>query len=180
MSQEVSESTRSSLPRRLLMTGVKVAVSVALLALLFSRVDVSKLWANARQASLAWIAVALGVYVVTILATVWRWWLLLEAQAQFDSARATVYQSSPTLSWLSSVGLYGAVIIAGLAIVTGANRLLTLVSLNDTQLYDQELAGQSRRTGSPRRVREGLPGELDEDSSSQARNFECSRKSERS
>lgn len=41
-------------------------------------------------------------------------WLLLEAQAQFDSARATVYQSSPTLSWLSSVGLYGAVIIAGL------------------------------------------------------------------
>src|SRR2546430_15808193 len=80
MSQEVSESSRPSLPRRLLMTGVKVAVSVALLALLFSRVDVSKLWANARQASLAWIAVALGVYVVTILATVWRWWLLVEAQ----------------------------------------------------------------------------------------------------
>src|SRR5437764_4948822 len=80
MSQEVSESTPPSLPRRLLMTGIKVAVSVALLALLFSRVDVSRLWANARQASLSWIAVALGVYVLTILATVWRWWLLVEAQ----------------------------------------------------------------------------------------------------
>ena len=62
------------------MTGVKLAVSIALLALLFSRVDVAKLWANARQASLAWIALALGAYAVTVLATVWRWWLLLEAQ----------------------------------------------------------------------------------------------------
>src|SRR5205807_769234 len=80
MSQEVSEPTRPSLPRRLLTTGVKVAVSVALLALLFARVDVSKLWTNARQASPAWMAAALGVYVATILATVWRWWLLVEAQ----------------------------------------------------------------------------------------------------
>jgi len=60
--------------------GAKLAVSAALLALLFSRVDVGKLWANARQASLAWIAVALGVYTITVLASVWRWWLLLEAQ----------------------------------------------------------------------------------------------------
>jgi uncharacterized membrane protein YbhN (UPF0104 family) len=62
------------------MTGVKLAVSIALLALLFSRVDVSKLWASARQASLTWIAIALAAYAVTIVATVWRWWLLLEAQ----------------------------------------------------------------------------------------------------
>ncbi|HEX3628898.1 MAG TPA: glycosyltransferase family 87 protein [Candidatus Dormibacteraeota bacterium] len=38
-------------------------------------------------------------------------WLLLEAQAQLDSARATVYLGDPALSWLSSVGLYGALII---------------------------------------------------------------------
>ena len=38
-------------------------------------------------------------------------WILLEVQAQLDSARATVYQSSPALAWLSSVGLYGALII---------------------------------------------------------------------
>jgi glycosyl transferase family 87 len=41
-------------------------------------------------------------------------WLLLELQAQLDSARETVYQASPALAWLSSVGLYGALIIGGL------------------------------------------------------------------
>jgi len=60
--------------------GAKLAVSAALLALLFSRVDVGRLWADARQASLVWIAVALGAYAVTVVASVWRWWLLLEAQ----------------------------------------------------------------------------------------------------
>jgi Glycosyltransferase family 87 len=38
-------------------------------------------------------------------------WLLLEAQAQLDSARATVYLGDPSLAWLSSVGLYGAFVI---------------------------------------------------------------------
>lgn len=41
-------------------------------------------------------------------------WLLLELQAQLDSARETVYQASPALAWLSSVGLYGALIIGAL------------------------------------------------------------------
>ena len=80
MPPEQPDPTPTSLARRLAVTGVKLAVSVALLALLFSRVDVSKLWANARQASLAWIAVALAAYAVTVFASVWRWWLLLEAQ----------------------------------------------------------------------------------------------------
>jgi hypothetical protein len=41
-------------------------------------------------------------------------WLLLELQAQLDSARETIYQASPALTWLSSVGLYGALILGGL------------------------------------------------------------------
>jgi hypothetical protein len=41
-------------------------------------------------------------------------WLLLELQAQLDSARETIYQGSPALAWLSSVGLYGALILGGL------------------------------------------------------------------
>jgi len=41
-------------------------------------------------------------------------WLLLEAQAQLDNARETIYQASPALAWLSSVGLYGALILGGL------------------------------------------------------------------
>jgi glycosyl transferase family 87 len=41
-------------------------------------------------------------------------WLLLELQAQLDNARETIYQASPALAWLSSVGLYGALILGGL------------------------------------------------------------------
>ncbi len=41
-------------------------------------------------------------------------WLMLEAQAQLDNARETIYQASPSLAWLSSVGLYGALILGGL------------------------------------------------------------------
>lgn len=40
-------------------------------------------------------------------------WLLLELQAQLDTHRETVYQASPALAWLSSVGLYGALVIGG-------------------------------------------------------------------
>jgi hypothetical protein len=41
-------------------------------------------------------------------------WLLIELQAQLDSARETIYQASPALAWFSSVGLYGALILGGL------------------------------------------------------------------
>jgi hypothetical protein len=38
-------------------------------------------------------------------------WLMIEVQAQLDSARETVYRSDPGLTWLSSIGLYGALLI---------------------------------------------------------------------
>ncbi|HUK33859.1 MAG TPA: lysylphosphatidylglycerol synthase transmembrane domain-containing protein [Vicinamibacterales bacterium] len=75
-----SEKPKTSLTRRLVTMGVKLAVSVALLWLLFSRIDVAKLWASARHASVAWMAIALAAYAASILVMVWRWWLLLEAQ----------------------------------------------------------------------------------------------------
>jgi glycosyltransferase 2 family protein len=62
------------------MLAIKIVVSVALLALLFSRVDARRLWAIARQASLAWLAAALLIYFLNVLASVWRWRLLLHAQ----------------------------------------------------------------------------------------------------
>ncbi|MEP7307107.1 MAG: lysylphosphatidylglycerol synthase transmembrane domain-containing protein [Acidobacteriota bacterium] len=58
----------------------KVGVSIGLLWLLFSRIDVSALWKSARQASLPWMLVALAVYAVNVLASTWRWQLLLDAQ----------------------------------------------------------------------------------------------------
>ena len=69
--------------------GVKLAVSVALLWLLFSRVDVGKLWNSARHASVAWMTIALGVYAVTIVIMVWRWWLLLGGDHRADGAAKT-------------------------------------------------------------------------------------------
>ena len=66
--------------RRHVLMAVKVAVSAALLALLFSRIDFDRLWTSARTASMAWLLVALVVYLISVLACTWRWQLLLEAQ----------------------------------------------------------------------------------------------------
>jgi len=60
---------------------VKIAISVALLAVLFSRIDVGRLWGTARQASPLWLAVALGIFSINTIASTWRWRVLLEAQA---------------------------------------------------------------------------------------------------
>jgi len=62
------------------MLTIKIVVSVALLTLLFSRVDGRRLWTIARHASIAWLAAAMVVYFLNVLASVWRWRLLLRAQ----------------------------------------------------------------------------------------------------
>jgi len=59
---------------------IKLAVSIALLAWLFSRVDMAALWATARRASPLWLAIAFAIYAINVLLAVWRWWLLIEAQ----------------------------------------------------------------------------------------------------
>jgi uncharacterized membrane protein YbhN (UPF0104 family) len=58
----------------------KLAISTFLLWLLFSRIDVSQLWASAQTASLPWLLTALAIYCLTVAASVWRWHLLLDAQ----------------------------------------------------------------------------------------------------
>jgi glycosyltransferase 2 family protein len=74
------ESTRSSFGRRFLLMAGKITVSVALLALLFSRIDAARLWTTARHASMPWLIAALAVYGMNMLASTWRWRLLLHAQ----------------------------------------------------------------------------------------------------
>jgi uncharacterized membrane protein YbhN (UPF0104 family) len=59
---------------------IKAAVSVGLLYVLFSRVDFTRLLTDARQASPFWLAGALLLYFLMILASAWRWNLLLRAQ----------------------------------------------------------------------------------------------------
>jgi uncharacterized membrane protein YbhN (UPF0104 family) len=62
------------------LTVVKLAISVALLAVLLTRVDASALAASLRRASPAWLAVALGVFLLNVVASTWRWQTLLVAQ----------------------------------------------------------------------------------------------------
>jgi uncharacterized membrane protein YbhN (UPF0104 family) len=66
--------------RSVLIPAVKAAVSVILLWVLFSRVDVARLWSVARNASIPWLVGALAVYLAMIVTSAWRWDLLLKAQ----------------------------------------------------------------------------------------------------
>src|SRR3954467_3430217 len=66
--------------RSLAITLAKAIVSIGLLALLFSRVDVSRLWSVARHASPGWLAAALLLYFLMLLASAMRWGVLLRAQ----------------------------------------------------------------------------------------------------
>ena len=66
--------------RRRLIFAAKIAVSAALLALLVSRSDAPRLWNYIRTASISWMAAAVGVYFLMVLASAWRWGLLLDAQ----------------------------------------------------------------------------------------------------
>ena len=59
---------------------LKAVVSIVLLAVLIARVDVARLWEAARQASPSWLVGALVLYGLMILASAWRWGLLLTAQ----------------------------------------------------------------------------------------------------
>lgn len=74
------EPTRPSRARSLAFSALKAVVSVGLLAVLFSRVDVSRLWAVARDASLIWLGGALLLYFAMVLASAVRWGVLLSAQ----------------------------------------------------------------------------------------------------
>jgi uncharacterized membrane protein YbhN (UPF0104 family) len=66
--------------RGILLTLVKLAISTALIAVLFSRIDATRLWATARSASPLWLATAVIIYFGMILASAWRWGVLLNAQ----------------------------------------------------------------------------------------------------
>jgi len=59
---------------------IKFAVSGGLLYWLLSHADLTRLWNLARTASLPWLGVALGLYLLMVFVSCWRWQLLLAAQ----------------------------------------------------------------------------------------------------
>ena len=83
-----AEQPESSPARRYVLLAVKLTVSVGLLLLLFSRIDVGRLWATARLASMPWLSVAMLIYAVNVFTATWRWHLLLEAQHVRVAARS--------------------------------------------------------------------------------------------
>ena len=70
----------SSSARRYVLLAAKLSVSLVLLAVLFSRIDLGTLWDKARLASLPWLLVAMLIYAVNVLTAAWRWHVLLAAQ----------------------------------------------------------------------------------------------------
>ena len=66
--------------RRYGMLALKLSVSIILLVVLFSRIDVAQLWQTARLASVPWLLAAVGVFGLSTVAAAWRWNLLLKAQ----------------------------------------------------------------------------------------------------
>jgi glycosyltransferase 2 family protein len=84
---ENHEAAPPARPTRLAVLALKIVISVGLLAVLIWRSDAPRLWHYVRSASIAWLAAALGVYFVMILASAWRWGLLLTAQGVEIPAR---------------------------------------------------------------------------------------------
>lgn len=78
--------------RQALLWIAKILVSTVLLGVLFSRVDVARLWASARTASLAWLGASFALYLVMVVISAWRWGKLLDA-VEVPVRRATLVVS---------------------------------------------------------------------------------------
>lgn len=75
-----TDQSEPSAARRHVFLALKIAVSIILLSVLFSQIDVGRLWAIARRASIVWLGVAFIIYSISVVASTWRWHLLLDAQ----------------------------------------------------------------------------------------------------
>ena len=77
MSQEHAETSSS---RRYALLALKLSVSIILLVVLFSRIDVAQLWQTAKLASIPWLLTAIAIFATSTLLATWRWNLLLKTQ----------------------------------------------------------------------------------------------------
>jgi uncharacterized protein (TIRG00374 family) len=58
-------------------TALKIAVSLGILALIFSKVDMAKLWEEVRTANISYFVAAIVVYFIVQALSAYRWYLLL-------------------------------------------------------------------------------------------------------
>jgi uncharacterized membrane protein YbhN (UPF0104 family) len=132
-----NDTPSGSRARTVLISAAKLAFSVLLMWFLLSRVDVARLWAVARHASIPWLVAALAVYLVIILASAWRWDLLLKAQGlifPFTRLLSSFLVASFFNNFLPS-NIGGDVVrIADTAPAAGSKTLATTVVLIDRVL----------------------------------------------
>jgi uncharacterized membrane protein YbhN (UPF0104 family) len=76
--------------RQALVLAAKILVSTALLYWLLHGTDLARLWAYARKASPVWLTAAMGLFLLQLLVSAWRWELLLLAQRVAVGWRALV------------------------------------------------------------------------------------------
>jgi len=123
-----------SFARRLLWPLLKLTVSVVLMAILFSRIEAGRLWAMARTAAPSWLAAALVLYFLMIIASAWRWGLLLQAQGivfRFRTLMSSFLVATFFNNFLPS-NIGGDVVrIADTAPAAGSKTLATTVVLVD-------------------------------------------------
>jgi hypothetical protein len=127
-------SPDASRRRTRLISFVKLAVSLVLLTLLFSRIDIARLWAAARQASPAWLVAAVALYGIMVLASAWRWGVLLNAQnvrLPFRTLTSSFLVATFFNNFLPS-NIGGDVVrVADTALAAGGRTLATTVVLLD-------------------------------------------------
>lgn len=116
---------------------LKIAVSTALLAILFSRADMSAMAQQVRQMNLGWTAAALGMYGLMLIVSAWRWRLLLQIQT-VDVSFARLTQSFLVATFFNNFlpsNIGGDVVrVADTAPYTRSKTLATTVVLLDRVL----------------------------------------------
>ena len=120
--------------RRTLVWLVKILVSAGLLAVLFSRVDFAALWERARTASPLWLASSVGLYLVMVAVSAWRWHALLAA-ARVPVSLGHLFTSFLVATFFNNFlpsNIGGDVIrIADTARPAGSKTIATLIVLAD-------------------------------------------------
>lgn len=129
-----SDAPEGARPRAFIAPVLKAVVSIALLWILFARVDVGRLWSVARTAAPAWLAAALALYLLMVLTSAWRWGLLLRAQGlrfSFGTLTSSFLVATFFNNFLPS-NIGGDVVrIADTAPAAGSKTLATTVVLID-------------------------------------------------
>ncbi len=90
MSETLASAARAQSPRKHIFVALRILVSVGLIALLLSRVDLRRLFDLWRGLSPSLLLLAIGLQFIGILISAAKWWVLLRAQGERISYGWTV------------------------------------------------------------------------------------------